>query len=63
LGNRIDEMHKELREAARRVCRTEEILGAIGLIGRLGKACFLQGLNNERIQTPVLSSGELILLS
>ena len=62
-GNRIDEMQTELRDAARRVCRTEEIVGAVGLIRHLGKACLVQGLNNERIQTIVCSRGESILLS
>jgi len=38
-GNKIDELQTDLREAARRVCRHEEILGAIGLINHLGKAC------------------------
>ena len=50
-GSRIDEMKTELREAARRICKPDEILGAVGLICHLGKACFVQGLNNERIQT------------
>jgi len=45
------------------VCRPEEILGAVGLIGHLEKACFVQGLNNEQIQTIVRSKGESILLS
>jgi hypothetical protein len=62
-GNKIDELQTDLREAARRVCRPEEILGAIGLIIHLGKACFIQGLSNERIQTIVRSRGESILLS
>jgi hypothetical protein len=62
-GNRIDEMQTELREAAKRVCKPEELLGAIGLINHLGKACFIQGLHNERIQTIVRSRGESILLS
>ena len=62
-GSRIDEMQTELREAARRVCKPEEILGAVGLINHLGKACFVQGLHNERIQTIVRSRGESILLS
>ena len=62
-GNKIDELQTDLREAARRVCRPEEILGAIGLINHLGKACFIQGLANERIQTIVRSRGESILLS
>jgi len=61
-GNKIDELQTDLREAARRVCKPEEILGAIGLINHLGKACFIQGLFNERIQTIVRSRGESILL-
>jgi hypothetical protein len=61
-GNRIDELQTGLREAARRGCRPE-ILGAIGLISQLGKACLIQGLCNERIQTFVRSRGESILLS
>ena len=63
LGNKIDELQTDLREAARRVCKPEKILGAIGLINHLGKACFIQGLSNERIQTIVRSRGESILLS
>ena len=43
-GSRIDEMQTELREAARRICKPEGILGALGLICHLGKACFGQGL-------------------
>jgi len=62
-GSRTDEMQTELREAAKRVCKPEELLGAIGLINHLGKACFIQGLQNERIQTIVRSRGESILLS
>lgn len=62
-GNKIDELQTDLREAARRVCKLEEIQGAIGLINHLGKACFIQGLHNERIQTVVRSRGESILLS
>jgi hypothetical protein len=62
-GNKIDELQTDLREAARRVCKPEEILGAIGLINHLGKACFIHGLHNERIQTIVRSRGESILLS
>ena len=62
-GNKIDALQTDLREAARRVCKPEEILGAIGLINHLGKACFIQGLFSERIQTIVRSRGESILLS
>jgi hypothetical protein len=36
-------MQTDLREAARRVCKEEEIKGAVGLINHLGKACFIQG--------------------
>ena len=57
-GRWIDEMQTELREAARRICKPEEILGAVGLICNLGKAYFVQGLNNERIQNIVRSGGE-----
>jgi hypothetical protein len=49
---------KGLREAAKRVCKPEELLGAIGLINHLGKACFLQGIHSERIQTIVRSRDE-----
>ena len=49
-GNKTDELQTDLREAARRVCKPEEIMGRIGLINHLGKACFIQGLYNERIQ-------------
>jgi len=62
-GNKIDELQTDLREAARRLCKSKEILRAIGLINHLGKACFIQGLYNERIQTIVRSRGESILLS
>jgi hypothetical protein len=62
-GNKIAELQTDLREAARMVCRPEEILGAIGLINHLGKACSIQGLSNERIQTIVRSRGKTILLS
>ena len=45
------------------VCKAEEIKGAVELINHLGKACFIRGLHNERIQTIVRSRGESILLS
>ena len=54
-GSRIDEMQTDLREAARRACKEEGIKGAVGLVNYLGKACFIQGLHNERIQTVVRS--------
>jgi hypothetical protein len=55
-------MQTELREAARRICKPEEIHRVIEPVFHLGKACFVQGLNNERIQTIVRSTGESILL-
>ena len=48
-GKKIDELQTDLRDAARWVCKPEEILGAIGLMNHLGKACFIQGLYNKHI--------------
>ena len=56
-------MQTELREGARRICKPEDILGAVGLICHFGKACIVRGLNNERIQIFARSTGESILLS
>ena len=53
-------MQTEMREAYWRVCKPEE---AVGLICHLGKACFIQELNSERIQTIVRSTCESIVLS
>jgi hypothetical protein len=61
-GRRIDEMQTDLREAARRACTAEEIKGTEEFTNYLSKACFIQGLHNEMIQT-VLSRVESILLS
>ena len=62
-GSRIDEMQTELRKAARAVCKPEEIQGAVGLICHLRKACFLQVLQSERIQTIVRRRSESVLPS
>ena len=62
-GNKIDALQTDLREAGRRVCKPEKLLGAIGLINHPGKACFIQGLFSERIRTIVRSRGQSILLS
>jgi hypothetical protein len=59
--NKIDELQTDLREATRRVCKPEEILGAIRLINHLGKACFIQGLCNELFKPSF--GAESILLS
>jgi len=56
-------MQTHLKETARCGCKAEEIKRAVGLINHLDKACFIQGLHNERIQMIVRSRGESILLS
>ena len=61
-GSRIDCMQTELRDAARRVSSEDEEVGAIALVNHLAKACFVQGLENDRIQTIVRSKGEALLL-
>jgi hypothetical protein len=62
-SSRIDTMQSELREAAFRICEEVEVIGAMGLINHLAKACFVQGLVNERIQTIVRAKGESVALS
>ena len=56
-------MQSELREAVYRICEDTEVISAMGLNNHLTKACFLQGLSNERIQTIVRSKGETSQLS
>jgi hypothetical protein len=56
-------MQSDEREAAYRICSDEEVIGAMGLINHLAKACFAQGLANERIQTIVRAKGESVALS
>jgi hypothetical protein len=41
----------------------EEVIGTMGLNNHLAKACFVQGLINERIQTIVRDKGEMTLLT
>jgi hypothetical protein len=62
-SSRIDTMQSQLREAEYRICADEELIGAIGLINHLAKACFVQLLSNERVQTIVRAKGETALLS
>lgn len=62
-SSRIDTMQSELREAVYRICGEDELIGAMGLINHLAKACFVQGLVNERIQTIVRAKGEAAALS
>jgi hypothetical protein len=56
-------MQSQLREAAYRICSEGETIGAMGLINHLAKACFVQGISNERVQTIVRGKGEVVLLS
>lgn len=62
-GSRVDQMQSELRLATSKVCNERELAGAISLINYLARACFIQGLSNDRIQTIVRSRGEQLLLS
>jgi hypothetical protein len=62
-SSRIDTMQSELREAAYRLCEEGDAVGAVALINHLTKACFVQGLSNDKIQTIVRSKGETALLS
>ena len=62
-SSRIDTMQSELREAVYRICGEDELIGAMGLINHLAKACFVQGLVNERIQTIVRAKGRAAALS
>ena len=62
-SSRVDSMRSELGEAAYRICEDEKVIGAMGLINHLAKACFVQSLSNERIQTIDRSRGETAPLS
>jgi hypothetical protein len=56
-------MQSELREAVYRICEDKELISAVGLNNHLAKACFVQGLTNERIQTIVRSKGETAVIN
>lgn len=62
-ASRIDEMQRDFREAVNRVTSAENKRGAIELVDSLGRACFIQGLSNDRIQTIVRSRGDDIGLA
>lgn len=59
-GSRVDTHVTDLKEAAMRVCTHPQEQGAIALIQHLARACFTQGLNNERIQTVLRSKSSQI---
>lgn len=54
-ASRIDNLQTQFREAAARSCENDDLSGALALIFMMGRACFTQGLFNERIQTIVRS--------
>ncbi|XP_049859439.1 uncharacterized protein LOC126354094 [Schistocerca gregaria] len=62
-GSRVDSMQFHFREAMKRVMEDEEIAGSNALIGKLGRAVFIQGLYDERIKTVIRAQGERITLS
>jgi hypothetical protein len=51
-------MQSELREAVYRVCEEGEAVGTMALINHLAKACFVQGLTNDRIKTIIRSNDQ-----
>ena len=57
-GYKIDALQTDVMETARRICKPEGILGAIGLTNHLEETCFIQVLTNELIQTIVRCRGE-----
>jgi hypothetical protein len=44
--SRIDILQSELTGTAYRICEDVEVIGAMGFINHLAKACFVQGLSN-----------------
>ncbi|KAJ8894472.1 hypothetical protein PR048_007126 [Dryococelus australis] len=54
-GSQVDTMVTYLKEAALRVCRQPQAEDALALVRHLAQACFVQGLDNERIQTIIRS--------
>lgn len=54
-ASRVDNLQTQFKEAAARACEPTNLEGALSLIFMMGRACFTQGLYNERIQTVVRS--------
>jgi hypothetical protein len=52
--SRLDQLVSDFRDAAIEGATSSEMCGITKLVSQLGKACFIQGLANERIQTVVL---------
>lgn len=61
-GSRIDAMSSELTEAMVRLLPTRHHEGAIAFLKYISKACFIQGLQDERVQTVVRARDEKMLL-
>jgi hypothetical protein len=53
--SRLDQLVSDFRDAATEDATSSEMCGISKLVSQLGKACFIQGLANERIQTIVRS--------
>jgi hypothetical protein len=53
--SRLDQLVSDFRDAAIEGATSSEMCGISKLVSQLGKACFIQGLANERIQTIVRS--------
>ena len=51
--SRLDHLSSDFRDAATEGATSSEMCGITKLVSQLGKACFIQGLANERIQTVV----------
>ncbi|PNF43271.1 hypothetical protein B7P43_G00916 [Cryptotermes secundus] len=51
--SRLDQLGSDFRDAAIEGASSSEMCGITKLVSQLGKACFIQGLANERIQTVV----------
>lgn len=62
-GSRIDAMQHQFREAIRGVMQPSELEGSLALIGKLGRAVFIQGIYDDRIKTIVRARGERVTLS
>jgi hypothetical protein len=62
-AGRIDALQAEFKEWAYGECARDEAKGALALIDRLARGCFVQGLASDRIRTIVRARGEATLLS
>jgi hypothetical protein len=61
-GSKIDTMSSDLTEAMIRLLPEKHHEGAIAFLKYITKACFIQGLHDERIQTVVRARDEKMLL-